>query len=53
MLPLVPSFAAIFISALYCAWKRYHEPQTSAKKTVRERVARLLWAVATHDEVLA
>jgi hypothetical protein len=51
MLPFVPSLAAIFISALYCAWKRYQEAQVSSKKTMRQRVARLLWAVATHDEV--
>jgi hypothetical protein len=53
MLPFVPSLGAIAISALYCLWQRYCASQAAQKKTVRERVARLLWAVATHDEVAA
>lgn len=53
MLPFVPSLATIAISALYCLWKRYRQAEAENRSLLRERVARLLWAVAHHDEELA
>jgi hypothetical protein len=53
MLPFVPSLGAIAISALYCLWQRYRQAQADKSKTMRERVARLLWEVATHDHAAA
>ena len=53
MAPFIPSLATIAISALYCLWKRYRENMENEKKLMNERVARLLWAVANHDEVAA
>jgi hypothetical protein len=53
MLPFLPSFGAIAISALYCLWQRYREAQANKTKALRERVARLLWEVANHGEAAA
>lgn len=50
MVPVIPALAAVFISATYCLWKKYQEGQAEKKAVLCQRVARLLWAVAHHDE---
>lgn len=49
MLPIVPAYAALVVSMLYCAYDHIRQAQARHKKEMHERVAALLWAVANHD----
>jgi hypothetical protein len=41
------SLAAIGISGIYAAWSRYHIYRNHDDRTMRERVAYMLWIAAT------
>jgi hypothetical protein len=43
---LVPSTAALAVSAIFCLWRHYRQIQSKRERQRRERVAYLLWAVA-------
>ena len=46
MNPLIPSTAALAVSAIFCLWRNYHAIQSRKKQQLRQRVAYLLWSVA-------
>ena len=48
MVPLVPAFAAVLVSFLYCACERVRQGENRRRRVMRERVAELLWAAAEH-----
>ncbi len=48
MAPLVPSFAMLAVSMLYCFWDHYRRAQEKQRR-IRAGVARMLWAAAMGD----
>ena len=48
LVPLMPAFAAVLVSFMYCACDRLRQAETQRRKVIRERVAELLWAAAAH-----
>jgi hypothetical protein len=42
--------AALAIAVLYYSWRAYHQARLRREQTLRERVAYLLWAVATETD---
>lgn len=50
MLPIVPAYAALVVSMMYCAYEHFRQAQVRRKKEMHQRVAALLWAVANHEE---
>jgi hypothetical protein len=46
MISLVPSVAALGVTAIYCLWQSYHAQQYLRTRTLRERVAYMLWTAA-------
>jgi hypothetical protein len=50
---LVPSVAALTVSTIYCLWQAYHQRLLQQQRTLRERVAYMLWEAAMRDGPLA
>jgi hypothetical protein len=50
MINLVPGVAALAVSTIYCLWHSYHQIQLQRDRTLRERVAFMLWVVALRRE---
>jgi len=48
MVALVPSFAALAVTVLYCAWDHYRRAREREGR-IRAGVARMLWAAAMGD----
>ena len=46
MISLVPSVAALGVTAIYCLWQSYHAQRYLRTRTLRERVAYMLWTAA-------
>jgi hypothetical protein len=46
---MMPSFAALAVSALYCFWGHYRR-HLERQRRIRVGVARLLWAAAMGDD---
>jgi hypothetical protein len=40
------SHPALAVSAIYCIWKAYLRTQMKFQRTIRDRVAYMLWVVA-------
>ncbi len=40
----LPTFA---VATIYCVWRRVYEAQLRREQTLRERVAHMLWVIAT------
>jgi hypothetical protein len=50
MQPLITSAPVLAVSALYCLWNAYRVAQLRRQRRLRERVAYMLWVVATEVE---
>ena len=50
MEPLITSAPVLAISALYCVWNAWRVAQLRRERRLRERVAYLLWVLATEVE---
>ena len=50
MSPLIPCYAMLAVSVLYCVWYQYRAAQLARQKALRQGVARLLWAAAMGDD---
>lgn len=50
MMPIIPAYAAIVVSMVYCAYEQVRLAGVRHKKEIHERVAALLWAVANRDD---
>ena len=48
MVTLMPAFATLMVSFVYCAYEHARQAETHRRRVVRERVAELLWAAAQH-----
>jgi hypothetical protein len=46
MNPLIPSTAALAVSAIFCLYQNYRHVASRRKKQLRERVAYMLWQAA-------
>jgi hypothetical protein len=47
MYPLIIfSYPILAVSAIYCIWKAYLRAQWNLQRTIRDRVAYMLWVVA-------
>jgi hypothetical protein len=44
LITTLPTFA---VAAIYCVWRRVYEAQVRREQTLRERVTRMLWVIAT------
>jgi hypothetical protein len=44
---LLISWPTLMVSALYCLWAQYRQAQVRKDRRLRERVAFLLWVMAT------
>jgi hypothetical protein len=50
MHPLLTALPTLTVSALYCAWNLYRSTQFQRQRRLRERVAYMLWVLATEVE---
>jgi len=50
MQPLVTALPTLTVSVLYCFWNFYRLVQYQRQRRLRERVAYMLWIVATEGE---
>jgi hypothetical protein len=50
MAPFAPSVAALAVSTIYCLWQSYHQIRTAHERTMRERVAYMLWVASRHAD---
>jgi hypothetical protein len=50
MHPMAGSIAALAVASIYFVWKRYYLFQQHQQRTLRERVAYLLWVMAVQIE---
>jgi hypothetical protein len=41
------NIAALVVAGIYYAWRSYHETQLHRFRSLRERVAYMLWVMAT------
>lgn len=46
---LLPSTAALAVSAIYCLWQNYRHAADHKRRRLRERVAYMLWVAAHHE----
>jgi hypothetical protein len=46
MYPVVFSYPTLAVSAIYCIWHAYLRFRTMQERTLRERVAFMLWVMA-------
>jgi hypothetical protein len=57
MQPIVPSLAALAVAAIFYTWRAWQQAQTRRERLLRERVAYMLWVMATNhryeEEVVA
>ncbi len=49
MIPFVPSVAALTVSTIYCFWQAYRRQLLHRQRTLRERVAFMLWTAANRE----
>ena len=50
MYPVVFSYPALAVSAIYCIWNAYLRFHMTTERTLRERVAFMLWVMANPIE---
>jgi hypothetical protein len=50
MHPMAGSVAALAVASIYYVWKAYFQFQLLRERTLRDRVAYMLWVVATQVE---
>jgi hypothetical protein len=46
MANLIPAFASIAVTLLYCAYEQVRQRERDREKMIRQRVAQMLWAAA-------
>lgn len=47
---LIPSTAALAVSAIFCLWRNYRQIESRRKRLLCRRVAYLLWAAADRGQ---
>jgi hypothetical protein len=47
MQPLYSTFAALAVSSIYVVWQRYSEDRMRRVRTLQQRVAYMLWTMAS------
>jgi hypothetical protein len=47
MQPLYSTFTALAVTSIYVFWQRYTESRVRRVRTLQERVAYMLWTVAS------
>jgi len=50
MYPVVFSYPALAVSAIYCIWNAYLRFRLTEQQTLRQRVAFMLWVMANPIE---
>jgi len=50
MHPLVGSIATLAVSIIFYTWQLYSQIRVQKQRTLRERVAFMLWVMANEDE---
>lgn len=50
MNPLLPSIPTLAVSCIYCLWWTYQQRAIVRRRVLRERVAYMLWVMATELE---
>jgi hypothetical protein len=50
MHPMAGSIAALAVASIYFVWRRYLQFQQRQERTLRERVAYMLWIMAMQIE---
>jgi hypothetical protein len=46
MANLIPAFASIAVTLLYCAYDQLRQRERDRQRLIRQRVAQMLWAAA-------
>jgi hypothetical protein len=46
MVNLIPAFASIAVTLLYCAYEQHRQRELERQRLIRQRVAQMLWAAA-------
>lgn len=44
--PIVPAVPTLAVAAIYCLWYRAYQVQLRQQRTLRERIAYMLWCAA-------
>jgi hypothetical protein len=46
---MVATFPTLAVSAIFCIWNAYRQARLRRERLLRQRVAYMLWIVATRD----
>jgi hypothetical protein len=49
MQPIWPSIAALVVGAIFYVWRAYEQVRVRRARSVRQRVAYMLWVMATQS----
>jgi hypothetical protein len=50
MQPVFTSMAALAVASIFYTWRAWQQTQYQRERTLRERVAYMLWIMATREE---
>jgi hypothetical protein len=43
---IIATFPTLAVATIYCIWRRVYDAQLRRERTLRERVAQMLWVMA-------